>query len=188
MNEWMDNHREFRKNILLIGQYLMASMRKELYEQKHINTGKLDSSFTMSETETLDSIVLEIYANESSEVLETGTTAKNILFTLSRSGTSKKSEYINGLIRWVSTKFGVGGLEAKKIAFAIARVQSQYGMPTPNSRALHQDSQRIHWLTRTINRESPKMDKMLDKAFEAFVSTAIISMFDATQRVVNSVK
>lgn len=41
------------------------------------------------------------------------------------SGEKKPSEYIKGLTRWVTMKFGVGGIKAKKIAFAIANSQKR---------------------------------------------------------------
>lgn len=48
------------------------------------------------------------------------------------SGEKKPSEYIKGLTRWVTMKFGVGGIKAKKIAFAIANSQKN-NPPAPSN-------------------------------------------------------
>jgi len=48
------------------------------------------------------------------------------------SGDKKPSAYISGLTRWVTKKYRVGGLKAKKIAFAIANSQKK-NPPAPSN-------------------------------------------------------
>ena len=185
MGEWMQHYRDFRKELILVGHYLIAAMRLELHEQGHVNTTKLNNSFELNELETADNIVLEIFAEHYSEPLETGVPSGSIKYT-PFSG-KKHSNYIEGLITWVETKLGITGVPAKRLAFAIAATHKVQGIPTLESAKKH-PSGIVHWLTRTLDQSEPKLEHLTESAFEAFIDKATTTMFGNIQKERNNIK
>jgi len=72
---------------------------------------------------------IEIQSEDYGAYLNKGIT--DIPFS-SGSGNKTPSAYISGLTRWVTMKYGLGGLKAKKIAFAIAHSQKN-NPPAPSN-------------------------------------------------------
>ena len=112
-------------------QFLVAAARKELKDQGHKNTGKLDRSFEIRVQSLSDDVIRgQILHEDYVDSLDTGIPQNKVPFSLP--GTGSSSKYISGLIDFFKSK-NLSAKEAKRRAFATA-IKAKYrpgtGHPT----------------------------------------------------------
>ena len=99
-----------------------------------------------------------------------GVSAERIPYT--RGSGAGSSRYIQGLTKYVKNRMGLQGVEAVSVAFAIANVHKQEGMPTQASRAYSQTGERTRFVENAI--EEIERDQILDEIIDRYFGEEII--------------
>lgn len=155
-----------------IGRLIVDALKRQFILQGHRLTGKLNSSIEsivkLTSTGANIQIVLESYGI----IVNNGVPASRIPYTpgAGRGGTSK---YIQGLESFARLRFGLSGKAALSAAFAIARKQSQQGMPTRGSFRFSKTGKR----TGAIEAALEDVDAEIVKLTEQFLEEIIIETF-----------
>lgn len=157
------------KTIQFLDIDLTEKIRKELSEQGHTLTGALESSFRSMKTNT----VLEVYANDYINPVNSGVPAENIPYDSSKQSGAKTSQYIEGLKRYAMMRFGITNeREALSAAFAIARKHEKEGMPTAGSYRFSNNGDRTEAVEKIIN------DAQLDFEVEQSLDRELDDLLD----------
>ncbi len=142
-----------------VNNILETGLKRELRNQGHSNTGRLENSIkgVINDTELKGTIL------DYGGIVNDGTQANRIPFKLG-SG-AKSSKYIDGLVAFFKTK-GLGDKEAKRAAFATARVQRKEGMSTAASKRFSKNGKRQNFIDDVIETKEPVIDNLMSKGMD----------------------
>lgn len=153
---------------------LQKGIKEELRTQGHYLTGALAASIhgeiTVKGEESATLVGTSLFY---AQILNAGTTAARIPFGTHTGATTSK--YIEGLINFFTLR-GLDEAEAKRAAFATARVQKLQGMPTTGSYRFSDNNQRLNVLG-IVERE---MDTELDEVVLGGIENMVESVFKQT--------
>lgn len=100
-----------------------------------------------------------------------GVSADRIPFGGRKTG-AKTSAYIQGLIKYVLNRMGIGGAQGVSIAFAIANKHKKEGMPTDNSKKYSKTGKRTEFIEEAFK----KGEKEIDEIVEGELSNYVVSI------------
>jgi hypothetical protein len=136
-----------KKNFNDMLLFLVGIAKKELQEQGHTLTGKLEKSLRVEISISLNSFVGKVYVSDYGIILDKGVKANKIPY---RKGSgAKTSKYIEALTKYFQLR-GLDFKKAKGAAFATAHKQKieREGMPTRNSYRFASNGRRTGWIKR----------------------------------------
>lgn len=153
-----------------IGQLLVVALRRQYTLQGHRLTGELNSSIESVVQLTVTGARIQILMNDYGIILNNGTPASRIPYNPRRRSGAGRSQYIQGLEKFARLRMGLSGREALSAAFAIAKKQSQEGMPTRGSFRFTKTGRR----TGAIEAALVDVDKELTELTEQFLEEIIV--------------
>lgn len=142
----------------ILGDYLILKLGQELKEQGHNLTGDLIASLEYRVRSFAGRMVVEFLSNDYGAYLNTGVPASRIPYTPGGKRRGGKSQYIQGLIRYVERRMGLRGREAVGVAFAIARAHKREGMPTRASFRFSSNQRRTGWVDVILKQEEQEIE------------------------------
>lgn len=147
---------KIKSTLLSSGSLITGSIKDELKDQGHYNTGKLYNSVQHFVSKDGNNLSLDISMLDYHVYVEYGVKANRIPFGGKRTG-KKTSRYITGLIEFFKNK-GLSDKEAKGAAFATAHVHKREGMPSKGSYAHSSNTRRLFFIN-----ESTMASKEIDE-------------------------
>lgn len=163
--------KELRANLDDLGDFLVAELARELIEQGHKATGRLAASIEQQVVAYANGIALEIKYLEYGRYVETGVSADRIPY--GKKTGAKTSKYIQALIEWIKIKGIASGLQAKGLAFGIARKHAQEGMPTRGSYNFSNNGRRKGFQSYVVQQNAAKIDELLQDGLAQTVSAQL---------------
>lgn len=116
-----------------------------------------------SEIRTVATVVVgQMYMNDYYQFVEDGVPAESIPYTPGgrRGGTSK---YIQGLIRFFTTKLRLGFKEAKRASFATANKHKKEGIPLRTSLKYSRDGTRLGFIKDTLDKNLAAVEELITR-------------------------
>lgn len=164
------------KTIHALEKGLISNLQKELRDQGHHLTGSLEQSIKGTRATENNRVVLDVYANDYIDPVNTGVSAERIPFDSSRRSGAKFSQYIEGLKQFAKIKFRLDDKAALGAAFAIAKKHEKEGMPTADSYTHSSNNRR----TMSIDESYKDNEKEYDILIEGGLSREIDDLIDKT--------
>lgn len=153
-----------------IGAILVKALRRQYTLQGHRLTGELNASIESVVQLTVTGARIQILMNDYGIILNNGTPASRIPYNPQARSRAGRSKYIQGLEKFARLRLGLSGKEALSAAFAIAKKQSQQGMPTKGSFRFSKTGRRTGAIEAALN----DVDKELTELTEQFLEELII--------------
>lgn len=97
-----------------------------------------------------------------------GVSADRIPFGGRKTG-AKTSAYIQGLIKYVLNRMGIGGAQGISIAFAIANKHKKEGMPTEKSKKYSKTGKRTEFIEEAFKKGEKEIDEIVEKELSTYV-------------------
>ena len=154
-----------------IGQIIVQALRRQYSLQGHRLTGKLNSSIEAVVSLTVTGARISVLMEEYGIILNNKVPASRIPYNPGVRTGAGRSQYIEGLKRFASLRFGLSGREALSAAFAIARKQANEGMPTKGSFRFSRTGKR----TGSINEALQDTEKEIEELTAQFLEEIIIN-------------
>jgi hypothetical protein len=174
--------RDLRANLSKVGELLTRELREELVGQGHRATGRLIESIEYNVNAFVDGLELQVSYLRYGAIVNNGVRANRVPY--GKKTGAKTSQYIQALIKWVKVKGIAQGLEAKGVAFAIAKKQAQVGIPTPKSVAFALNGRRVGFQDYVVDTQQKQIEEALQGGLETTVSAQLdllISRITQTQ-------
>jgi hypothetical protein len=168
------------KTIYDIERDLIANFKKELRDQGHYLTGGLEQSIAPKRLKEPGRPVLEIYADDYVDPVNTGVVSGNIPYDSSRRTGAKTSKYIEGLKSYAKIRFGLSDEEALGAAFAIAKTQEKEGMPTRASYVHSSNKRRTQAIEESYNDNQQHYESIIENGLSVEIDLFIDKTFDQT--------
>lgn len=161
------------QTIKTLGANLKKNLRKELRDQGHYLTGKLDASVDEKYSDGTDHVGLTIEALDYIDQVNEGIPGNQI--------DVNDLNYIGGLTEYVKKRFGISNdRRATRIAFQIAAKHRREGMPTRNSYQFSATGERTEAIETSYNSHARQNELIIDNAFSGELDTLINKTFDKT--------
>jgi hypothetical protein len=156
-----------------IGEDVKGLMIDQWEMQGHVMpNSKFIEQLEYEITEEEGTIFIRWYGVDYAKYINRGVEAGNIPYR--RGSGAKRSKYIQGLIKYVERRMGIGGREGVSIAFAIANKHKQEGMPTEASKKYSQTGKRTGWLDEAIDAGAEELDRIITRhAFDYVLNRMI---------------
>ncbi len=158
--------------ILQLSALLITRFKEELRGQGHSLTGKLEESIQAATYQLADRFILSFSAENYGGYLNEGVPAERIPFGRRKTG-ARTSLFIQALIVYVQRRMNLVGKEAVGVAFAIAHVQKEKGMPTPGSYRYAQNNRRTKWVDTVVTASEAEIVEI----YESFFETTVEALF-----------
>lgn len=168
------------KTIYTLEKGLISNLRKELRDQGHYLTGALETSIKGDRLSESNRAVLDVYANDYINPVNTGVPAANIPFDSSSRSGAKSSKYIEGLKQFAKIKFGLDDKAALGAAFAIAKTHEKEGMPTAASYSHSSNSRRTMSIEESYNQNESEYNTLIEDGLSLEIDVLIDKTFDTT--------
>lgn len=151
---------------------LDSACKRELKRQGHILTGSLENSITgkLSGNRVIGTM------HEYGFIVNDGVKAKKIPYGGGESS-GGKSKYIEGLIAFFKLR-GLSEDDAKKAAFATAKVQKNEGMSTIASRKYSKTKERQKFLDIALSNSVPKVDEIITSGMDDIFNKEFLKQKD----------
>ena len=147
--------------------YIKKYLSIELKQQGHYLTGGLERSIQGEIKNIVNGSSLEGSMANYGFIVDAGTAPSKIPYSENSGATTSK--YISGLTNYFKLR-GLSEKEAKRAAFATAKVQKKEGMPTRNSYSYAKNNERREFIEHTNKQIENKVDTMvfnsIDSEFE----------------------
>lgn len=153
-----------------IMQLLTHDIKKELRDQGHYNTGRLDKTIETHVRILSTAVIGQIFMENYWAYMENGVPANRIPY--SRGSGAKTSKYIDGMIKYFKSK-GLRLKEAKSAAFATANKHKTEGMPTANSYNFSYNNKRTGFMTEVQDRNMDFIEELLGEQFDMQIAQII---------------
>lgn len=144
-----------------IEEILSAGIQRNIREQGHTLTGRLERSVTAHTSQFSIAGFMLDYGG----IVDSGVKPSRIPFSLG-SGV-KTSKYITALTSYFIMR-GLSEKEAKSAAFATARKQKKEGMPTIASARFSQSGKRKKFVDESWNENEKKVDQIMSNGMNIF--------------------
>lgn len=173
----MTNEQAFEMLGNQVAEVVLLAVKNELVAQGHKMTGDLYNSIQYAVKAEASKVVIDYSFLEYGMVLNYGVSPDKIPY--SPGSGAKKSQFIEGLKRFVEKRIGKTGKEAEGIAFAIAKKMKAEGMPTNNSRNgnFSSNGRRLNWIAEGLKEANPKVVEIIDKVFSETINALVVSAF-----------
>ena len=158
----------FQDDINYVMSLLKLSLQKKLDDRGHgkKETSKLIQSIEYETAQIAEIFISSMYGEDYGVFVESGVKAGRIPFSGSRRrgrGGKRKSEYIQGLIRFFQFKLRKSEKEAKAAAFATAHVHKREGMSTIKSRRFSKDGKRNGFISDVLSENEKEIFGVLEQ-------------------------
>jgi hypothetical protein len=161
------------KTIKVLDQNLERNLKKELRDQGHYLTGRLENSVESRISESSNDVSAAVTAEDYINQVNEGIAANEI--DLSDVG------YIQGLANYAKLRFGAKSERlAFKIAYAIARKHKQEGMPTRNSYQFSATGERTHAVEESYNNHKTENEEIIEQGIDREIDDLINKTFTDT--------
>ncbi len=172
---------QLKKNLTVLGNYLVDELQKELTQQGHKATGSLIQSIQYEVEFFINELSLAVSYLDYGLIIENGVSPQRIPFGGSKKGDFSK--YISALMAWIKQK----GLEQdeksiKGFAFAIAKKHKKEGMPTKNSYKFAKNGRRLGFQNFVITQNRDKINKLIGKNLAQTVSSSLDTVISNIQK------
>jgi hypothetical protein len=164
--------RTLRTNLQSIGEELKKELTRELIQQGHKATGRLIDSIEYKVSAFVDGLQLEVSYLSYGAIVNNGVAANRVPYGRRNTG-AKTSQYIQALTRWVQQRNIAQGIEARGVAFAIAKTHAKTGIPTPKSVRFSLNGRRIGFQDYVISTKQQEIDNTLQGGLEEAVSAQL---------------
>lgn len=171
----MTNEQAFEMLGNQVAEVVLIAVKNELVAQGHKMTGDLYNSIQYAVKAEASKVVIDYSFLEYGMVLNYGVSPDKIPY--SQGSGAKKSQFIEGLKRFVEKRIGKTGKEAEGIAFAIAKKMKAEGMPTKNSYKYSSNGRRLNWIDEGLKEANPKVVEIIDKVFSETINALVVSAF-----------
>lgn len=157
----------------LILSQVILEIKKELRDQGHVLTGRLERSIELEIEKKPNLIRGLIYMLDYGFTIDQGVSAIKVPYTPSRRGAGRggKSKYIEGLYTFWLLK-GLGRKEALNAAFATANKHSKEGIPTKDSFVHSTNGRRLSFFSGTLDRLSEEIQATIENKGQDLVTSA----------------
>lgn len=133
--------------------------------QGHKMTGKVINDLEFKYEQTADSITITGLMYAYANIIAAGVKKDRIPFSGTKKpgqGTGKTSLYIMALQEWVKNRMNINDdKEGLSIAFAIAKTQKKYGMPTPASVYYSKTGQRTDFIGQALEKSEGRISEAI---------------------------
>lgn len=163
---------ELKQWVDLILKDLIRKMQDELEKQGHVMTGALKDGLKYLTLELGTELRGYIYAAHYAPFVDKGARFINIPST----------GYIEGLMRFWKKREGLSDKEAKRAAFATAKIHRVQGMPTHNARSF--GAGRTGFVTNTLLRNEEAIFKTLQLAMVKVYGDEIKKRFEKGETLI----
>lgn len=137
----------------IIGNYILDRIREEFVQQGHNLSGDFGRSLEYTVRETAAGLVISFLGNDYGEYVNRFLPAQKVPYTPGGPKRGGKSQYIQGLIRYVERRMALRGKEAVSVAFAIARKHAKEGRPTRGSYRFSRNGRRFAFVEEVIEKD-----------------------------------
>lgn len=137
-----------KKNFNDMLLYLVGIAKKELTEQGHTLTGKLERSLRTDISISLQGFTGRVMVEDYGVIVDSGVSYRKVPYKRGSGATTSK--YIDALVRFFQLR-GLDPKRARGAAFATAYVQKyrREGIPTRASYRFSSNGRRTNWIRRT---------------------------------------
>lgn len=164
-------------------QRVQAILRKSLEERGHVLSNNLKESIQFSIEATESKIVARMTVLEYGMYVEFGVKPDRIPYSGSNKKRGGKSKYIQALISYFEAR-GKGSDEAKRAAFATARVHSREGMSTKASARFSSVNKRNAYFTS----KRDEIEAILSEAAQAYSASIVDVTFAIEGRQTETIR
>jgi hypothetical protein len=168
------------QTIYKVQRRLTDNLEKELRDQGHHLTGELEQSITAVTVPQSDKAVVEIYANDYIDPVNTGVGSDRIPYDSSKRSGAKTSKYIQGLKQFAKIRFGLDDKAALGAAFAIAKTHEKEGMPTGASFSHSSNNRRTQAIEESYNDNAQEYETIIENGVSDELDFLIDKTFDQT--------
>lgn len=137
----------------LIKHTITREFTQSWIKNRHKLTGKLLKDLVIDVKQSVDNIMIEVFAYKYGIIQDKGVSASKIPFSGSN-GKGGKSLYIEGLTRYVEQRIGLSGKEATSVAFAIAHKHKKTGMQ------IRTRGKGTQWIGQAADKIMPEIDNL----------------------------
>lgn len=159
------------KTIQTLDKNLERDLQKELRDQGHYLTGRLERSMKPVIAEKGDSVMLEVEAEDYIDDLEEGVPASHI---------TADAQYIAAMAEYAKLRFGASGKQAIKIGVAIAKKHEREGNPTAASYEFSSTGERKHAIEISYGDHEDLYDRQIEAGLSQEIDSFIDKTFDTT--------